>query len=56
MGAIVLEKMIATPPGSAVPVINSQLVDSDAIDQKLQLRVTICDKGSYPIKIAELEF
>ena len=56
MGAIVLEKMTPTPPGSAVPMINSQLIDSDPIDQKLQLRVTICDKGSYPIKIAELEF
>ena len=56
MGAIVIEKMVATPPGSAVPVINSQLVDSDPIDQKMQLRVSICDKGSYPIKIAEFEF
>lgn len=56
MGAIVLEKMVATPPGSAVPVINSQLVDSDPIDQKMQLRVSVCDKGSYAIKIAEFEF
>jgi len=56
MGSIVLEKMVATPPGSAVPVINSQLVESDPIDQKMQLRVSICDKGSYAIKIAEFEF
>jgi len=56
MGAIVLEKMVTTPPGSAVPVINSQLVDADPIDQKMQLRVSICDKGSYAIKIAEFEF
>jgi len=56
MGAIVLEKMVATPPGSAVPVINSQLMDSDPIDQKMQLRVSVCDKGSYAIKIAEFEF
>ena len=56
MGSIVLEKMVATPPGSAVPVINSQLVDTDAIDQKMQLRVSVCDKGSYAIKIAEFEF
>ena len=56
MGAVVLEKMVTTPPGSAVPVINSQLVDSDPIDQKMQLRVSICDKGSYAIKIAEFEF
>jgi len=56
MGSVVLEKMVATPPGSAVPVINSQLVDTDPIDQKMQLRVSICDKGSYAIKIAEFEF
>jgi hypothetical protein len=56
MGAMVLEKMVATPPGSAVPVINSQLVDTDPIDQKMQLRVSVCDKGSYAIKIAEFEF
>ena len=55
-GAIVLEKMVMTPPGSAVPVINSQLVNTDPIDQKMQLRVSVCDKGSYPIKIAEFEF
>ncbi len=56
MGAIVLEKMITTPPGSAVPVINSQLIETDPIDQKMQLRVSVCDKGSYAIKIAEFEF
>ena len=56
MGSIVLEKMVATPPGSAVPVINSQLLDTDPIDQKMQLRVSVCDKGSYAIKIAEFEF
>jgi len=56
MGAIVLEKMVATPAGSAVPVINSQLVGTDPIDQKMQLRISVCDKGSYAIKIAEFEF
>lgn len=55
-GMLVIEKSIPTPPGSAVPVITSQLVDTDPIDQKLQLRVSVCDKGSYAIKIAEFEF
>jgi hypothetical protein len=55
-GAILIEKLTPTPPGSAVPVINSQLVNSDPIDQKLQLRISVCDKGSYSIKIAEFEF
>jgi hypothetical protein len=55
-GAILIEKLTPTPPGSAVPVINSQLINSDPIDQKLQLRISVCDKGSYAIKIAEFEF
>jgi hypothetical protein len=55
-GMFVVEKMVPTPPGSAVPIINSQLVDADPIDQKVQVRVSVCDKGSYAIKIAEFEF
>jgi len=55
-GALVIEKMVATAPGSAVPYIASQLVDTDTIEAKMQLRISICDKGSYAIKIAEFEF
>jgi hypothetical protein len=55
-GMMVVEKSIPTPAGSAVPMITSQLMDTDPIDQKLQLRVSVCDKGSYAIKIAEFEF
>jgi hypothetical protein len=55
-GAFVIEKLVATAPGSSVPYIASQLVDTDAIEAKMQLRISICDKGSYAIKIAEFEF
>jgi hypothetical protein len=55
-GALVLEKLTPTPPGSPVPFVTSPLLDSDPIDQKIQLRVTVCDKGAYPIRIAEFEF
>jgi hypothetical protein len=55
-GAVVLEKLTPTPPGSSVPSTASELLVSDGIASKLQLRVTICDKGSYPIRIAEIEF
>ena len=55
-GFMVLEKLTPTPPGSAVPYTPSQLMPADPIDQKLQLRVTMCDGGGYPIRIAELEF
>lgn len=55
-GNLVLEKIQQTPPGSAIPTINSPLTESDLIEQKMQIRITVCDKGAYPIRIAELEF
>jgi len=55
-GAIYIEKMTPTPPGSAIPSVNSPFTETDPIDQKLQLRVSICDKGAYPLKITEFEF
>lgn len=56
MGGIVIEDLMPTPPGSAVPFVASQLVDSDPIDYKMQIRVSVCDKGGYAIKISEFEF
>lgn len=55
-GAMALEKSLPTPPGSAIPFINSPLIDSDSIEQKMLIRVTMCDKGAYPVRIAEIEF
>jgi hypothetical protein len=56
MGAIVIEKSTANPPGSAVATVTSQLVDADVIAEKLALKVSVCDKGSYAVKVAEIEF
>ena len=55
-GSIVLENLKPTPPGSATPFVIAQLVDTDPIDSKLQLRLSICDKGSDQVRIAEFEF
>jgi hypothetical protein len=55
-GAIVIEDLMPTPPGSAIPFVGSQLVETDPIDYKMQLRLSVCDKGGYPIKVAEFEF
>lgn len=55
-GDISIEKSVPTPVGSAVPFTISPLVAADAIDTKLQLKVSICDKGAYPIKVSEFEF
>ena len=56
MGGFVLEDLMPTPPGSATPFVASQLLETDAIDYKMQLRMSVCDKGGYAVKIAEFEF
>jgi len=55
-GTMALEKSLPTPPGSAIPFIISPFIESDSIEQKMQIRVTMCDKGAYPVRIAEIEF
>ena len=56
VGGLLLEDLAPTPPGSPVPFVASQLVDDDPIDKKIQVRITICDKGSDAVKIGEVEF
>lgn len=56
VGGIFLEKIVPTPPGSAIPAVASQLTDMDPIDTKIALKMTVCDKGGYPIKVDEFEF
>ena len=56
VGSIVIEKITPNPPGSAVATVTSQFVDADSIAEKLALKVSVCDKGSYAVKVAELEF
>jgi hypothetical protein len=55
-GNMVLEKIVPTPPGSAIPTVASQMLDIDAIDTKTSLKLTVCDKGGYAIKVDEFEF
>ena len=56
VGSIVFDKITANPPGSAVASVTSQLLETDSIGEKVQIKIAVCDKGSYAIKIAELEF
>ncbi|GDX85642.1 hypothetical protein LBMAG43_16840 [Methylococcaceae bacterium] len=55
-GLMILEKLTPTPSGSALPFTTSKLVESDRIDQKMQIRITVCDNEAFPIFIAEVEF
>jgi hypothetical protein len=56
IGNILLEKVVLTPAGSAIPSVSSQLVDIDPIDTKMSLKLTVCDMGGYAIKVDEFEF
>jgi len=55
-GDIDIDKSVATPAGSAVAFVKSNLTATDSIKEKLQLSITVCDKGGYPIKISDVEF
>ena len=55
-GDIDINKSITTPAGSAVAFVKSNLAPTDSIKEKLQLTITVCDKGGYPIKISDIEF
>jgi len=56
IGGIVIDNMVATPAGSAIPFVVKPFTPEDLITTKLQLRLTICDKGGYSIKVSEFEF
>jgi RNA polymerase subunit RPABC4/transcription elongation factor Spt4 len=56
VGHIVLEKIVPTPAGSAISSVASQLIDMDPIDSKIALKLAVCDKGGYAIKVDEFEF
>ena len=55
-GRIVADKISSTPPGSAVPIVVGPMADDERIGQKLMIRIAICDKGGYAIRVGETEF
>jgi hypothetical protein len=55
-GNIVMEKITATPPGSAIATIISPITPDVVIDQKIQVRLSVCDDSAYAVKVAEFEF
>jgi len=55
-GNIVIEKITPTPPGSAIATIISPITPDVVIDQKIQVRLSVCDDSAYAVKVAEFEF
>ena len=56
VGAMDLDKIIATPVGSAVATVKSDLVNGDLISEKIKIVVTVCDSSADSIKIDEIDF
>lgn len=56
VGSVAIEKVLANPPGSAIATVTSPFVPSDSIVEKVHLKISVCDKGAYAIKIAEIDF
>lgn len=50
-GAIIVEESLKVPPGQTAKFVPMQA--GRLLENGLAVRVTICDKGSYPIKIGE---
>jgi hypothetical protein len=55
-GAVLFEKILPTPPGSAQPTAASHLAPNDSLALKTVIRVTVCGNGADPIRIGEVEF
>lgn len=56
VGQFAVARVVSTPPGSAVPVVVSPLSSEERIDQRLSVRVTVCDKGGYAIWVGDADF
>lgn len=55
-GQFMVEKISATPPGSAVAQIIGPIGAEEPLDKPLTLKLSVCDKGGYPIKVGEADF
>ena len=55
-GAIVIEKVVTLPEGSANPTVTSPLVDHDQLARKLGIRISICNRDSQAIFVDQTEF
>lgn len=55
-GAIVIEKVVTLPEGSANPTVTSPLVDHDQLARKLGIRISICNRDTQAIFVDETKF
>lgn len=54
-GQVVVEKGTPPPPGFPGSVAFGSIEDSEPLVKGLTLKILVCDKGSYPIKVSEVK-
>lgn len=55
-GQLVIDKLTPTPPGSAVALTVGPIEEQEPLGRRLTLRLTVCDKGGYSIRVGETGF
>ena len=54
-GQVVVEKGTSPPAGMSGSVSYGAIEDSEPMVKGLMLKILVCDKGSYPIKVSEVK-
>ena len=54
-GQVVIEKGTPPPPGISGSVSYGAIEDTEPMVKGLMLKIVVCDKGSYPIKVSEVK-
>lgn len=54
-GLVVLEKGIPAPPGAPPGVSYAVFEDSDKLTKDMPVRIIVCDKGAYALRVAEVK-
>lgn len=54
-GQVVVEKGTPPPAGMSGSVSYGAIEDSEPMVKGLMLKILVCDKGSYPIKVSEVK-
>lgn len=54
-GLLVVEKGTLAPPGTPPGVSYGPFEDSDKLTREMPARILVCDKGAYPLRVAEVK-
>ena len=55
-GLVALERVTPLPPGAAIPFTVGPLTPQEAIEQKLTIRISVCNTDASAIRVGEVDF